>query len=112
MKEAWGAVHERELEDFEFIDIRDEVTLIASWQDFVHSHHYQVHNDFFSSSLAKHPRRTTVELFYRTMDCMFTEALRTFSPSMSWDQVRALVGELVKEEHALSGDGVLVTLAA
>lgn len=112
MKEAWGAVHERELEDFEFIDIRDEDTLIASWQDFVHSHHYQVHNDFFSSSLAKHPRRTTVELFDRTMDCMFTEALRTFSPSMSWDQVRSLVGELVKEERALSGDGVLVTQAA
>ncbi len=114
LKEAWGAVQEREreLEDFEFIDIRDEDTLIASWQDFVHSHHYQVHNDFFSSSLAKHPRRTTVELFDRTMDCMFTKALRTFSPSMSWDQVRTLVSELVKEECALSGDGVLVTPAA
>ncbi len=112
LKEAWGAVQERELEDFEFIDIRDEDTLIASWKDFVYSHHYQVHNDFFSSSLAKHPRRTTVELFDRTMDCMFTEALRTFSPSMSWDQVRTLVNELVKEEHALSGDGVLVSPGA
>jgi hypothetical protein len=71
-----------------------------------------VHNDFFSSSLAKHPRRTTVELFDRTMDCMFTEVTRTFSPSMSWDQVRTLVGELIKEEHAQSGDGVLVTPAA
>jgi hypothetical protein len=112
MKEAWGAVHERELEDFEFIDIRDEETLIASWQDFVHSHHYQVHNDFFSSSLAQHPRRTTVELFDRTMDCMFTEALRKFSPDMSWGQVTAVVDELTHEEQALSGDGILVTLAA
>ena len=112
MKEAWGAVHERELEDFEFIDIRDEDALIASWQDFVHSHHYQVHNDFFSSSLAQHPRRTTVELFDRTMDCMFTEALRKFSPGMNWDQVRTLVNELIHEEQALSGDGILVTPAA
>ncbi|MBB3762063.1 hypothetical protein [Xanthomonas arboricola] len=112
MKEAWGAVHERELEDFEFVDIRDEETLIASWQDFVHSHHYQVHNDFFSSSLAQHPRRTTVELFDRTMDCMFTEALRKFSPDMSWGQVTAVVDELTHEEQALSGDGILVTPAA
>ena len=50
MKEAWGAVEERTLEDFEFIDIRDEEALIESWQEFVHSHHYQVHHDFFSSS--------------------------------------------------------------
>lgn len=112
MKEAWGAVHERELEDFEFIDIRDEDALIASWQDFVHSHHYQVHNDFFSSSLAQHPRRTTVELFDRTMDCMFTEALRKFSPGMNWGQVTAVVNELTHEEQALPGDGILVTPAA
>ncbi|MCC5072706.1 hypothetical protein [Xanthomonas campestris] len=112
MKEAWGAVHERELEDFEFIDIREEDALISSWQDFVHSHHYQVHSDFFSSSLAQHPRRTTVELFDRTMDCMFTAALRKFSPGMSWEQVRALVDELTSEEQALSDDGILVTPAA
>ena len=112
MKEAWGTVDERELEDFEFIDIREEDELIASWQDFVHSHHYQVHQDFFASSLAQHPRRTTVELFDRTMDCMFTEALRKFVPDMSWEQVSALVRELVREEECLPADGILVTPAA
>ncbi len=112
MKEAWGAVDERELEDFEFIDIREEDELIASWQDFVHSHHYQVHQDFFASSLAQYPRRTTVELFDRTMDCMFTEALRKFVPDMTWEQVSALVRELVQEEERLPAEGVLVTPAA
>lgn len=112
MKDAWGAVDERELEDFEFIDIREEDELIASWQDFVHSHHYQVHQDFFASSLAQHPRRTTVELFDRTMDCMFTEALRKFVPDMSWEQVSVLVHELVREEERLPAGGILVTPAA
>lgn len=112
MKDAWGAVDERKLEDFEFIDICEEDELIASWQDFVHSHHYQVYQDFFASSLAQHPRRTTVELFDRTMDCMFTEALRKFVPDMSWEQVSALVRELVREEEELPAERVLVTPTA
>lgn len=112
MKDAWGSVEERELEDFEFIDIRDEESLIASWQEFVHSHHYQVHTDFFESSLARHPRRTTVELFDRTMDCMFTEALRKFERDMTWDQVKTLVIQLTREEERLPADGFLVTPAA
>lgn len=112
MKEAWGAVEERTLEDFEFIDIQDEDVLVESWRAFVHSHHYQVHRDFFSSSLAQHPRRTTVELFDRTMECMFTEALRKFVPGMSWDEIRTLTSELIKEEEELSADEFLVTPAA
>lgn len=111
MKEAWGAVEERTLEDFEFIDIQDEDTLIESWQAFVHTHHYQVHRDFFSSSLAQHPRRTTVELFDRTMECMFTEVFRKFVPGMSWDEIRTLTGELIKEEEGLTESAFLVTPA-
>lgn len=71
LKESWGEINERNLEDFEFIDIRDEDELIKSWSDFVHSHHYQVVNNFFDSSLACFPRRTTVELFDRTMNCIW-----------------------------------------
>ncbi len=71
-----------------------------------------MHQDFFASSLAQYPRRTTVELFDRTMDCMFTEALRKFVPDMTWEQVSALVRELVQEEERLPAEGVLVTPAA
>lgn len=112
MKDAWGALEERTLEDFEFIDKREEEGLIESWQEFVHSHHYRVCSDFFSSSLAQHPRRTTVELFDRTMECMFTEALRKFVPGMSWDEIRLLIGELTKEEENLEKNAFLVTPAA
>lgn len=109
MKEAWGTVEERKLEDFEFIDICDEDTLIASWQEFIHSHHYQVHKDFFSSSLGRHPRRTTVELFDRTMNCIFTEALQCFTLDMNWNNIKSLINELVSEENELPADGFLVT---
>jgi hypothetical protein len=112
MKEAWGAVEERTLEDFEFIDIREEDALIDSWKDFVHSHHFQVHRNFFSSSLAQHPRRTTVELFDRTMECMFTEALRKFTPEMNWDEIKVLTGGLTKEEDELAVSAFLITPAA
>lgn len=112
MKEAWGAGEERTLEDFEFIDIREEEVLIESWKDFLCSHHYQVHSDFFSSSLAQHPRRTTVELFDRTMECMFTEALRKFVPGMSWNDIGILVGKLTKEEEDLPKNAFLVTPSA
>lgn len=107
MKEAWGSIDSRNFEDFEFIDIRPEDELIASWSEFVHSHHYQVHTNFFASSLGQHPRRTTVELFDRTMECKFTKADRKFEPTMDWPTVRQLIEGLVKEEEAVRADGFL-----
>ena len=112
MKEAWGSVDERNLEDFEFIDIRSEDDLLTSWTEFVHSHHYEAHNNFFASSLAQHPRRTTIELFDRTMDCMFTEALRKFEPDMGWTEVESLTRELVTEEDQIAEGGFLTTKSA
>jgi hypothetical protein len=107
MKEAWGSIDTRNLEDFEFIDIRPEDELIDSWTEFVHSHHYQVHTSLFASSLGQHPRRTTVELFDRTMECKFTKANRKFEPNMDWPMVQQLVESLVKEEEKVGDDGFL-----
>jgi hypothetical protein len=112
LKEAWGSVADRNLEDFEFIDICDKDVLISSWQEFIHSHHYEVHRDFFASSLAQHPRRTTVEFFDRTMNCIFTEALRKFTLGMNWDSIESLIAGLVKEEKELPAEGFLVTPTA
>lgn len=101
MKKAWGESHNRELEDFEFIDIQPEHALVESWGDFIHSHHYQVFNNFFKSSLSRFPRRTTVELFDRTMECKFTEPTLVFDEKMSWDDIERTVNSLVAEEEAL-----------
>jgi len=107
MKKAWGDAYNRELEDFEFIDIRSEDQLVESWNDFIHSHHYQVFDNFFSSSLARYPRRTTVELFDRTMECKFTEPSLVYKPDMSWDDVRDVVKVLVQEEEAVGENDFL-----
>ncbi len=112
MKDAWGSSHSRELEDFEFIDIRPEDELVSSWSEFIHSHHYQVHDNFFDSSLGRFPRRTTVELFDRTMECKFTEATQPFLPSMSWNEVEALVRSLVIEEQNLPDSDFLSVAGA
>lgn len=58
MKEAWGEVEKREMEQTEIIDIRDENDLQKRWDKFIHTHHYEVHSSFYDSWIANHPRRT------------------------------------------------------
>lgn len=47
MKKAWGSVNERNLEEIELIDIRDEETVIESWSEFIHTHHYSYKYQLF-----------------------------------------------------------------
>lgn len=112
MKEAWGDSFGRELEDFEFIDIRSEDELVASWSEFIHSHHYQVQSNFFDSSLAKFPRRSTVELFDRTMECKFTKSTTPFTPQMGWAELELVVNNLLHEEQKLGPKEFLCVAAA
>ena len=58
LKGAWGPNTERIMEQVEIIDIRDEDNLRNSWDYFIHTHHYEVHTDFYDSWIAQHPRRT------------------------------------------------------
>jgi hypothetical protein len=48
----------KNFEQFEIIDIRPEEEGVKRWDNFIHSHHYDYTNDYFSSSLAYNPRRT------------------------------------------------------
>lgn len=63
MKNAWGNWEKRQFEQVEFINRLSEEELIQTWQDFIHTHHFDsVRNDFFESWVAKHPRRS-IEAF-------------------------------------------------
>lgn len=73
MKAAWGAVEQRELEQTEIIDIRPEDELSALWSPFIHSHHYEVHNSFYASWLARHPRRTCEAAWQQYMEVQFLQ---------------------------------------
>lgn len=109
LKEAWGKIDDRNLEDFEFIDIQSESKLKKSWSKFLHSHHYSVVDDFFKSSLARFPRRTTVELFDRTMNCVWTKPQPNlhFRSNMTWGEVKKIVENLVREERGVKPDDFL-----
>lgn len=63
MKKAWGRVDDRDLEQFEIIDVRSEEEVTYSWRNFIHAHHYNYCNSFFESSLALYPRRTDEAFF-------------------------------------------------
>ncbi|ARD46414.1 hypothetical protein [Colwellia sp. PAMC 21821] len=57
-KSGWGSIDDRNMEEFEIIDIRNENELQTLWSGFIHSHHYRVESDFYNSWIANHPRRT------------------------------------------------------
>lgn len=80
MKDAWGDVYERNLEQFEFIDIREEDDVVNSWDKFVHTHHYDFSNNFFDSNLAKFPRRTEEAWWCHYMPTTPEEAFADSNP--------------------------------
>jgi len=96
---AWGSIAKRNMEDFEFIDIKNEDELIKTWEGFVHTHHYTYTTSFFESSLARFPRRTTEELFDRTQNCMFISPEEHFSQDMSFSDLDRIVSGLVGQEE-------------
>ena len=55
---AWETNALREMNQLEIVDIRDEDELRDSWKDFIRFEHYEVHSSFYTSWIAKHPRRS------------------------------------------------------
>jgi hypothetical protein len=71
LKEAWGDVNDRSLEQTEIIDIRDRDSLVKTWEPFIHTHHYDVRSDFYKSWIAKHPRRSGEAYWSQYMEVKF-----------------------------------------
>ncbi len=107
LKEGWGAAKDRSLEQTEIITRpgSDHEALLEAWEPFIHSHHYEIHESFYDSWLAHHPRRTggayRISIWMPSSSAP-TRSLRSsrisrpwpggFSPcSMSNDHVFALV---------------------
>lgn len=98
LKQAWGAVAERKLEEIELIDIRDENEVIKSWSQFIHIHHYSYHTSFFDSTLAKCPRRSCEATFDRLMNCIWLDDSKGFNEGMSFSDIDEKTYRLIKEE--------------
>jgi hypothetical protein len=64
LSEAWGPVAQRNMEQLEFINRTPEDELRQQWSRFVHTHHFECHENYFKSSLANYPRRTIESWFH------------------------------------------------
>ncbi len=108
LNNAWGSSTERNMEQFEVIDISPEDELRKRWNGFIHSHHYDITNDYFNSSLAKNPRRTSESYFSHYKPMTPSMAFRSNNPVPNdfktleelWDWHRPLIeAEKRKEEE-------------
>ena len=80
LDEAYGGKNARNMEQFEIIDIQDEDTVVKRWDKFIHSHHYDYGTDYFDSSLAHNPRRTSESYFQHIMPMTPAEAFSESNP--------------------------------
>jgi hypothetical protein len=73
MSKAWGTPAERSLEQTEIITRpgADEDAVRETWDRFIHTHHYEVHFDFYDSWVAKHPRRSGEAYVHQYIDAKF-----------------------------------------
>lgn len=77
---AWGTPEERAMEQFEVIDITPEDILRKRWDGFIHTSHYDITNNYFGSSLAFNPRRTSESYFSHYQPLTPGEAFRQNNP--------------------------------
>ena len=58
MQKAWGDKNQRSMEQTAFITTQSEDKVLNNWKPFIHTHHYEVYDNFYNSWIANHPRRT------------------------------------------------------
>ncbi len=73
MKYAWGELEKRNMEQIEIIDIKPDDALHETWAPFIYSHHYEIHNNFYESWIAKHPCRTVEAYFDQYWNAKFID---------------------------------------
>jgi len=75
LKEGWGKIGEREMEQTEIIHRpgADTRKLVEKWEPFIHTHHYELHDSFYTSWLGKHPRRSGEAFLSQYVDAKFIE---------------------------------------
>lgn len=99
LNDAWGTPGERNMEQFEIIDIRPEDEVREQWDDFIHSHHYDYTDNYFGSVLAHYPRRTSESFFHHYMPMSPEEAFMHDNPvpkdfktlEAMWDWFKPLI---------------------
>lgn len=111
LNDSWGTSDERNMEQFEIIDITNEDELRSRWDGFIHSHHYNVTDNYFESSLAYNPRRTSESYFCQFLFIDENEAFRDSNPvpqdfktlNELWDWHKPLIDAEVEAQKKNEG---------
>jgi len=104
LKDGWGRVETRNLEQTEIIDIRSEDDLLNTWNPFIHTHHYTIRRSFYDSNIAKHPRRSCEALWQRLMENQHFEG-STFPTAASFSELyRWLETRVQAEKESTQAD--------
>lgn len=109
LKQGWGVVEERNMEEMEFIDLKDEDSIYETWKSFIHSHHYTCTDNFFNSSLGKYPRRTCEATFDRLMNCKWLKGNLGFKENMDFSEIKKKIRPLLEDENSKQGERVCLT---
>jgi hypothetical protein len=80
LNKAWGTGNDRNVEQFEIIDVRPEDELVETWANFINTHHYDYCTDYFESSLAYNPRRTFESYHQHNFPMTPSEAFSASNP--------------------------------
>ena len=100
LKKAWGSKEKRNLEEIEIIDIKDEEEIYSTWNEFIHTHHYKVLNNFFDSSIARFPRRSCVAEFDRLFNCKFPDGRNGVKSNMKFDEIENYFQNILLDEKS------------
>jgi hypothetical protein len=75
LKEGWGTPAQRNMEQMEIVNRpgSDHADLEATWQPFIHTHHFEIHDTFNESWMANHPRRSGEAYFNQYWRSQFIE---------------------------------------
>lgn len=106
LKEAWGDVSDRAMEQTEIIgrpgSNPDE--LRRKWDPSIHSHHYDIFDDFFSSWMARYPRRTGEAYASQFWDAQFITENPVPRGVGTLDELIAWFEPLFQVERSKRGD--------
>ena len=73
MSKAWGSPEKRDLEEIDLIDMKDQGELEATWDRFIHTHHFRTTKCYFESLLGAFPRRTCEAMCAELREVKFLE---------------------------------------
>lgn len=77
LKEAWGDVDaDRSMDQMEIINRpgADHDALRSTWNQFIHTHHYDILERFEDSWIAQHPRRSMEAFVHQYIEAQFIES--------------------------------------